>query len=176
MSIPKADIELFDQLSREQLYDYIDMQIRNIWRVDGLYFLGIEKRRDMQEATDVDAECWDYMGKVEAKELKKFLAVENADPAQALNLLRHTSWAVSHQLKSFGMDDDGAARFAVDVCRTQEIRLSKGLEMHPCRQVRERYLQAFVNEVNPDLELETVSCPPDQTVEGVYCLWRIKRR
>ncbi len=174
MSVPQADRELFDKMSREQLYDYIEMQVHNIWRVDGLYFLGIEKRHDMQEATDVDAECWRYMGKVEARELKEFLGIKEPDPAQALLILRHTSWAVSHELKSFGVTDDGASFFTVDKCRTQMIRVSKGLDEHPCRQVREGYLQAFVEELNPKLELVTVSCPPDRTRDDVYCEWHFK--
>jgi hypothetical protein len=65
--IPAADREMFDAMDREKLYEYIFMQIKNIWRVDGLYFLGIEKRHDMDEATEVDAECWRYMGKTEAQ-------------------------------------------------------------------------------------------------------------
>lgn len=175
MPLPKADLELFDALDKETLYEYLSMQIRNIWRVDGLYFLGIEKRRGMQEATDVDAECWAYMGKAEAKELKKLLGYEDIGPAEALNILRHTSWAVSHELKSFGVREDGSAYFIVDQCRTQKIRVSKGLEEHPCRQVREGYLVGFVAECNPGLELETVSCPPDRTRDDVYCEWLIKR-
>ena len=174
MSIPEADRELLDKLDREQLYEYLDMQIRNIWRVDGMYFLGIEKRHDMQEATDVDAECWEYMGKVEARELSKFLNVEKPGPAQALNLLRHTSWSLSHQLKTFSLEPDGSATFSIDVCRTQKIRVSKGLEEHPCRQVRERYLNAFAKELNPDLKLVCISCPPDRTTNDVYCRWKFE--
>ena len=171
-NVPQADREILDQLDREQLYQYLSMQIRNLWRVDGLYFLGIEKRHDVEEATEVDAECWLYMGKVEARELKNFLGIEAPDPAQVLFLLRHTSWALSHELKSFSVDPDGGATFSVDKCRTQMIRLDKGLEPHPCLLVREGYLQSFVQECNPKVKLVTVSCPPNQTLDDVWCRWR----
>lgn len=173
-NIPKEDRELLDKMSREELYEYLNTQVRNIWRVDGLYFLGIEKRRDMQEATDVDADCWAYMGKVEAKELKKFLGIEEPDPEQVLWLLRHTSWSLSHAVKSFGTSPNGNVTFAVDECRTQLIRLDKGLDVHPCRQVRERYLRAFTTECNPKVELVTVSCPPDRTEMDVWCRWEFR--
>lgn len=174
MAIPAADREMFDRLSREELYEYIFMQIKNIWRVDGLYFLGIEKRHDMEEATDVDAECWRYMGKVEAREIKMFLGMESPDPAGVLWALRHTSWAVSHDLKSFG-EADGRAEFSVDTCRTQMIRLDKGLEAHPCRRVREGYLAAFVKEMNPAVKLSCVSCPPERTTDEVWCRWAFEK-
>ncbi len=172
--IPPADREIFERMSREELYAYIMMLIRDIWRVDGLYFLGIEKRRGMQEATDVDADTWDYMGKVEARELKKFLGIDEPTPAQVLWMLRHTSWAVSHPMKSFEVYDEGRARFTVDQCRTQLIRLDKGLDPHPCRQVRERYLQQFVKECNPKVELVVVSCPPDRVREDIWCEWEFR--
>lgn len=171
-NVPPGDRELLDAMDREQLYQYLFMQVKNIWRVDGLYFLGIEKRHDMQEATDVDAECWRYMGKTEARELKRFLGVEDPDPAGVLNLLRHTSWALSHHLKSHRLTEDGSAEFSVDACRTQLIRLEKGLDTHPCRQVREGYLAAFVAECNPKVRLETLCCPPDRDREDLWCLWR----
>ena len=172
VKIPPADREMFDAMDREQLYEYIFMQIKNTWRVDGLYFLGIEKRHDMEEATEVDAECWRYMGKTEARELKKFLGIERPNPAQLLWMLRHTSWAVSHGVKDFGVEEDGSAYFSVVQCRTQLIRLDKGLDPHPCRLVREGYLEAFTAECNSGVKLETVSCPPDRSRDDVWCLWR----
>lgn len=171
---PPTDREMFDQMDREQLYDYIFMQIKNTWRVDGLYFLGIERRHDMDEATAVDAEVWRHLGRTEAQELKDFLGLDQPDPHQVLWLLRHSNWAVSHPHKSFEARADGSAVFTVDACRTQLIRLDKGLEPHPCRQVREGYLEAFVRECNPRVALEVVCCPPDREWEDIWCQWVFK--
>jgi hypothetical protein len=170
--LPPMDRELLDRMDREQLYEYIFTIIKDIWRVDGFIFLGIEKRRGIQEATDVDAECWAYMGKVEAKELKRLLGIEKPGPEEALFILRHTTWAISHPMKSVSMEPDGSALLTIDACRTQLIRLDKGLEPHPCRQVREGYLLAFAKECNPDLKLETLCCPPDRTDEEYWCRWK----
>jgi hypothetical protein len=139
-----------------------------------MYFLGIEKRHDMVEATEVDAECWRYMGKVEAKELSKFLGISKPGPQGALKVLRHTSWALSHQLKEYVNEPDGSASFSIIVCRTQQIRVSKGLSEHPCKQVREGYLAAFAKELNPDIKLVCISCPPERTTDEVYCRWKFE--
>jgi hypothetical protein len=173
-TLPDVDRDLFAEMDRERLLTYLNMQIRNIWRVDGLYFLGIEKRHGMDEATAVDAECWRYMGKVEARELKAFLGLAEPNAAQALTILRHTSWAVSHEAKEFAVRPDGSASFSVIACRTQLIRQDKGLGPHPCRLVREGYLQAFVKECNPGLSLEVVSCPPERTRDDVWCQWVLR--
>lgn len=174
-NLTPEDRELLDGLDRETLYRFLNLQVRNIWRVDGLYFLGIEKRRDTDEATAVDAECWRYMGKSEAKELKALLG-PRPGPAGALWLLRHTSWSLSHELKSHGLTPEGEAWFSVDACRTQLIRQDKGLGAHPCRLVREGYLQAFLAECDPELELVVESCPPQRTRDDLWCRWLIRHR
>lgn len=171
-TISEEDRELFNRMDREKLYQYICMQIRNIWRVDGLYFLGVEKRHDKKEATEVDAECWRYMARVEAKELLKFLGMRTpCGPAEILRLLRYTSWSMAHRMKSWRASTDGSASFIVENCRTQNTRMEKGLEPHPCRQVREPYLKAFVEELNPKVEVVCLSCPPDRKREDVWCEW-----
>lgn len=38
------DRETLVEMPSEKLLDYFFFQIRNIWRVDGLYFLGIVKK------------------------------------------------------------------------------------------------------------------------------------
>ena len=149
-TISKEDRELFSRMNREKLYQYIYMQIKNIWRVDGLYFLGIEKRLGKQEATKVDAECWRYMGQTEAQELMEFLGVRTpCEPAEILRLLRYTSWSMTHRMKSWRTSVDGSAAFIVDDCRTQNIRLDKGLEPHPCRQVRESISRPLSRDLIP---------------------------
>jgi len=175
-SFSESDRELFDPMAREKLYDFLFMQIKNLWRVDGLYFLGVEKRHGTAEATEVDTECWQYMGRVEAQELKKFMGVEApCSPQEMLRLLRHTSWSLSHLVKSWQIHPDGSASFCVEHCRIQNIRLDKGLEPHPCRQVREPYLKAFVRELNPAVELVCLSCPPKRTRPEVWCAWMFRQ-
>jgi hypothetical protein len=165
------DIELLDGMSRSELYEFFFMHIKNIWRVDGLYFLGIERRHGTTEATDVDAECWAYMGKAEARELKQFLKMENPGPQEILETLRHTAWSFCHGLKHYRVNPDQSATFIVEKCRTQLIRLEKGLEPHPCRRVREGYLKAFVKELNPAVEVIATCCPPDRDREDIWCQW-----
>jgi len=45
------DRNMLAKMSKEKLLDYFFLQIRNLWRVDGLYFLGIEKKFGTEPAT-----------------------------------------------------------------------------------------------------------------------------
>ncbi|MCJ7699422.1 hypothetical protein MUO56_04160, partial [Candidatus Bathyarchaeota archaeon] len=51
---------------KKLLLDSFFLQIRNIWRVDGLYFLGIERKFGTEAATEIDAGVWESMAAIEA--------------------------------------------------------------------------------------------------------------
>jgi len=54
-----ADREMLAKMPIEKLLDFFFLQIRNLWRVDGLYFLGIEKKFGTEAATEIDAGVWE---------------------------------------------------------------------------------------------------------------------
>ena len=150
-NIAEHDRELLDAMDRETLYRYLYMHVKNVYRVDGLYFLGAEKRYGMDVALALDEECWRYMGATEARELKELLGIENPGPIEALTLLRHTGWGLHHHGKSWEELPDGSVEMTVHACRVQLIRQEKGLPLHLCRPVREANFKTFIEECNPAL-------------------------
>lgn len=171
MSWPtKEDIEIFSKLPKEKLYDMLFQQVRNLWRVDGLYFLGIEERFGTDAATLIDANCWRIMGKLEARELKVLLGVKEPTVQALIETLKHTSWALYQIGKETEVTGEKAI-FRVTDCRTQKTRIEKGLEEFPCKQVRFDYLKNFVEAFNPSIKTNCKVCPPDKHTEKCWCEW-----
>jgi len=59
---PSGNVEdrrMLEKLSNEKLLDFLFLQVRNLWRVDGLYFLGIEKKSGTEAAAQIDAQVWE---------------------------------------------------------------------------------------------------------------------
>ena len=167
------DREMLKNLPTEKLLDYLFLQIRNVWRVDGLYFLGIEKRFGTEAATEIDAGVWDTMAGIEATILRKMFKVgENPDVSAIMDLLRKSSWALDQPLKTVEVSK-GRAVLGVDRCRTQETRLSKGLAEFPCKNVRFGYLKSFAKALNPNVEVNCLVCPPDKHPEDSWCKWEL---
>jgi len=103
-----SDRELLRKLGEERLFDIFFLQIRNLWRVDGLYFLGIEAKFGTEAATEIDAECWKTMAILEAKSLRKLFQIEgNVDLTTLMFLLRNTSWALSRKQGNRDYADEG---------------------------------------------------------------------
>jgi hypothetical protein len=168
----EQDRKMLASLPKEKLFDIFFMHIRNLWRVDGLYFLGIEKRFGTDSATEIDAECWKIVGKLEARELKEMLGIKEINSSSLLEMLRSTSWAL-YQTKKGTEKTKTSVIFRVTECKIQDARVGKGLDVFPCKKVRFDYLKSFAEELNPKIEVVCKSCPPDKK-GGVWCEWEFK--
>jgi hypothetical protein len=165
------DRKMVAELPMEKLLDYFFLQIRNVWRVDGLYFLGIEKRFGTEATTEIDASVWETMAAIEAKSLQRMFKIgENPDLATVIRLLRKSSWALDQPFKTIDVSNK-LATLSIDKCRTQEARLSKGLSEFPCRKVRFGYLRNFARTLNPKAEVKCLLCPPDKHPKNLWCKW-----
>jgi len=167
----REDRETLAEMPMEKLLDYFFLQIRNIWRVDGLYFLGIEKKYGTEAATEIDASVWESMAAIDAKSLQRMFKVgENPDVATIIDLLRKSSWALDQPFKTIEIENKRAT-LSIDRCRTQEARLSKDLCEFPCKKVRFGYLKNFAKTLNPKAEVNCLVCPPDKHSKDLWCKW-----
>jgi len=165
------DRKILASMPPEKMLDYFFLQIRNLWRVDGLYFLGIEKKFGTEAATDIDADVWKAMAEIEAKTLQKMFEVEeNSDMTKIIELLQRSSWALDQPFKTIEIRGKSAV-VGVDRCRTQETRLRKGLNEFPCKKVRFSYLTSFAKTLNPKAKVKCLVCPPDHHPKESWCKW-----
>jgi hypothetical protein len=165
------DRQTLAKMPKERLLDFFFLQIRNLWRVDGLYFLGIEKKSGTEAATEIDAGVWEIMAQIEAKSLQKMFNIgSNPDVATIMNLLRKSSWALDQPFKKIEISGNEAT-LSINRCRTQETRLGKGLSEFPCKPVRFGYLKAFAKTLNPKVEVNCLMCPPDRHSKDLWCKW-----
>jgi hypothetical protein len=168
------DREMLTNMPMEELLDFFFLQIRNLWRVDGLYFLGIAKRFGTETATEIDAGVWEDMAAIEAKSLKKMFGVgDNPNIPTIIDLLRKTSWALDQPFKTIEVNGERAT-LSIKKCRTQETRLNKGLTEFPCKKVRFGYLKTFAKTLNPKAQVNCVICPPDKHPKDLWCKWEFK--
>jgi len=155
---------------KETLLNLFYMNIRNIWRVDGLYFQSIEEKSGTEAAAQIDTDCWKVLGKLEARELKTLLQTEKNDIPAFMHALRNTSWSLYQEEKQTEVSPSKGI-YRVTRCRIQETRISKTLGVFPCKNVRFSYLKSFAEEFNPNIEVNCQVAPPGQRPKGVWCQW-----
>lgn len=174
MSVLQAeDRRMLKEMPIERLLDLFLLHIRNLWRVDGLYFLGIEDKFGTDAATEIDADCWKFMGRVEARDLKRVLGIEKSDLNSFMKALRNTSWSLDQREVETELAEHKAV-YQVNTCGTQLTRTHRGLGIFPCKKVRLGYLESFAQEFSPNIKVICEFCPPDERPEGVWCRWRFE--
>jgi|Deesub1362A_J573_1020465.scaffolds.fasta_scaffold16885_2 hypothetical protein len=168
-----SDREMLRKLGEDKIFDLFFLQIRNLWRVDGLYFLGIEENFGTEAATEIDTKCWETMAILEAKSLRRLFSIETetVDLTTLMFLLRNTSWALDHQQNKEIEVTSTRGVLRIIKCRTQEARLRKGLSEFPCKKVRYGYLRNFARTLNPNIKVVCKVCPPDPHPYDLWCEW-----
>jgi len=167
----ETDRQMLMRMDKEKLVDLLLLHLRNMWSVDGLYYLGIEQKFGTDSATEIDAGVWRAMASIEAKRLKKTMGLKGKGVAGVMEALRLSGWSLDLENKDIVEGKDEAV-FVNTVCRVQNTRVSKGLDVFACKPVRFGYLQQFVKEIDPEVSVECVACPPDKLPEGTWCSWR----
>jgi hypothetical protein len=159
----------------EILMDLFFAHIRNIWRVDGLYFLGIEEKLGTDFATEIDAGCHKILGRIEAKILPSLLGLKGRGLPELVTAVKHSCWYLDLLEKTIELEE-GRAVLTVNVCGTQLTRVGKGLKVFPCKQVRQGYLEAFIKAFNRDMQCTCLFCPPDERPKDAWCRWEFTYR
>ncbi len=166
------DRKMLQGMEKEELIDLLFLQMRNLWAVDGLYYLGIEAQHGTENATGIDADVWNLMGKIEARRLQKELGKRGDTVKEIMDALRLTSWALDLEEKEVQIVGEEAYLGVIN-CRTQNTRVGKGLPVFPCKKVRWNYLKTFANTMNPKAKVDCVHCPPDDRNGDEWCRWRL---
>lgn len=166
----EADGKMLMEMPKEKLVELLFMHMRNLWAVDGLYFLGIEDKFSTEAAAEIDGNVWEVMGKLEARRLKNALDAKGDDVPTMMNALRHTSWSLDLEDKEIAVGKNRAV-FKNTSCRVQQTRIKQGLSEFPCKRVRWGYLKSFAKEFNPNIEVKCNVCPPDKHREDLWCEW-----
>lgn len=167
--------ELLKELGDDKYAELTFTHLRNMWAVDGLYFLGIEEKFGTEAATRIDANVWKIMGKIEARRLKKFLDL-GTDLPSMIKGLKYSGWAMDLEDKVWEYNDDGSILLKVTDCRIQNTRKKDNLEVFPCKRVRWGFLKSFAKEFNDNIEVICNQCPPDDLKPGRWCEWVFKMK
>ena len=167
----EEDRKLINSIPKDKLPDFIFMHLRNMWSVDGLYFIGIEERWGTEGATEVDRFVWEVMGKIEARRIKELFDIKGKDIASVIEALRYSGWTLDLENKEIIVENKNKAIVRNVKCRVQLTRIKKGLGEFPCKQVRWGFLKAFAKEFNPEIKVLCNVCPPDEHPEDLWCEW-----
>ena len=59
-------------------------------------------------------------------------------------------------------------------CSAQKARTERGKREFPCKESGILYLTGFAREIDPDIKLSCIACPPDDHPDDCFCKWKIE--
>ena len=171
----EKDRVLIENIPKKKLADFVFMHLRNMWAVDGLYYLGIEESFGTEAATDIDRKVWEVMGIIEARRIKKLFDIDGTDISSMIKALSYSGWALDLENKEIIVEKNRAIVRNIK-CRVQNTRLKKGLVEFGCKPVRFGFLKSFAKEINPNIIVTCNVCQPDNHPADLWCEWEFKLR
>lgn len=160
------------QLPRERLLALLQDAYRNLIRVDGYWFLEMEKLAGQSKAVRADEEVWKRLGRVDAFQVRRNFELEGEGIPTLVAALRLSPiWPffAEYQVEQTA---PGEALFRVLRCNSQVERVKAGLGVFPCQGVEANYFSSFAQTINPHIGVSCISSPPDNYSEDLWCQWR----
>jgi hypothetical protein len=169
----EKEVELIKKIPKDKLAEFIFMHLRNMWAVDGFYYLFIEEKYGTEIATEIDRKVWEIMGKIEARKIRNLFDIKDNDIPSLMKALSFSGWSMDLEDKEIIVDKNNAILRNVR-CRVQNTRLSKNLSEFGCKPVRFGFLKSFAREFNPDIIVSCNVCPPDKHPDDLWCEWEFR--
>lgn len=165
----RQDIE---NLSKDQLLDYIELLSKNWLAHDGLWFQAIEKDKDTETAMKYDITAWQKFTVIEAKRIKKFLKLSERPGIPGLIKALKFRLYANINIQEIINISENSCEFRMNACRVQTARTRKNLPDFPCKRVGIVEYGYFASAIDDRITTECISCPPDPHPDNYYCAWR----
>jgi hypothetical protein len=153
--------DLLRQLSKDELIDLLEDAAKNWLAHDGLWFLAVEEKFDMETAIELDRRAWERFTVVEARRIMRRLGIEPGGGIPALKKALQETLEVDERTVILRMNE----------CRVQATRQRKGLPDFPCKPVGLVEYTNFALTIDPRFRTRCIACPPDPHPEAYWCAW-----
>ncbi|MFX1320977.1 MAG: DUF6125 family protein [Promethearchaeota archaeon] len=160
-----------ENLSKEELLDYIE-HLSKIWlAIDGTWFQAIEKEYGLDKAIDIDVKQWKRFTVIEAQRIMKLLNLpENGGISALIKALKFRAYA-NINIQEFVDISEKRVIFRMNNCRVQYARKSRNLPDFPCKPVGLVEYGDFAKTIDSRIETRCICCPPESHPEEYYCAW-----
>ncbi len=168
------DRSVLEKLSKEELMDLLEDAAKNWLAHDGLWFLAVEEKFGMETAIELDAKAWRQFTVIEAKRIMRRLGMEPGGGIPALKRALQFRLYARVNEQEIIEEDENTIVLRMNTCRVQEARKRKGLPDFPCKPVGIIEYTYFAKTIDPRIETEVVTCPPDEHPPEYWCAWRFR--
>ena len=160
-----------EQLSKEELIDYIEDLSKNWLAIDGTWFQAVERELGIENAIKYDAESWKVFTVIEAKRIiQRFNIPQNGGIPALIKALKFRVYA-NINIQEIVEISENRCVFRMNDCRVQSARKRRGLPDFPCKVIGIIEYGDFASTIDSKIKTKCICCPPDSHPEEYYCAW-----
>jgi len=167
----ETDGTMLEKFSREELEGMLEDAALNWLAHDGLWFLAVEGKLDMETAIELDKKAWESFTVIEARRIMKRHGIGEGGGIPALAAALGCRLYAFINRQEIVEQDDRHLVFRMNDCRVQSARKRKGLPDFPCKPVGLVEYAGFASTIDPRIETICIGCPPDDHPDDWYCSW-----
>ncbi|GAB6887621.1 hypothetical protein JCM13304A_11190 [Desulfothermus okinawensis JCM 13304] len=174
LNIPFSDClpEFLLNMDDENLYKIMET-VSKMWIAnDGLWFLSVEHKRDMNDAKRCNDSCWCWFSPIEAWHIKRFLKMDDHPGLKGLEKALKFRMYAFLNIQEIKWVDDNTLEFYMKRCRVQYARKRKGLPDYPCKSAGLVEYRRFAESIDLNIKTQCIGCPPDEHPDDWFCAWR----